>query len=67
MKDFTEEDYAMTLKICRDINRISLSAIQRRMRIGYVKASLIIEEMGSRGEAERVEPDGTWKLKEVAG
>ena len=60
LPNFEEPDYEQAVKICRDLGRISVSAIQRHLRMGYVKACLIVEAMGERGIAERVDPDGAW-------
>ena len=60
MRDLEDELYAEAVKVCRDAGKISVSLIQRRLRIGYIRASLIVEEMGKRGIAERVDPDGEW-------
>jgi len=49
--DWTEEDYKAAVKVCRDMGRISVSAIQRHLRMGYVKAWRIVDEMGRRGDA----------------
>ena len=58
--NFEEPDYEEAVKVCRDLGRISVSAIQRHLRMGYVKACLIVEAMGERGIAEQVDPDGAW-------
>ena len=60
MSDFEESEYEQAVAVCRKIGRISGAAIQRALRIGYVKTCLIIEAMGKRGIAEQVDPDGTW-------
>jgi DNA segregation ATPase FtsK/SpoIIIE-like protein len=60
VNNFEEPDYEAAVKVCRDLGRISVSAIQRNLRMGYVKACLIVEEMGKRGIAEQVDPDGAW-------
>jgi len=60
MNNFEEPDYEAAVKVCHDLGRISVSAIQRHLRMGYVKACLIVEAMGERGIAEQVDPDGAW-------
>lgn len=65
MSDFEESEYEQAVAVCRQIGRISGPAIQRSLRIGYVKTCLIIEAMGARGIAERVDPDGAWVFTET--
>jgi len=60
MSDFEESEYEEAVKRCRAIGRISVSTVQRHLRVGYVKASLIVEVMEERGITERLEPDGAW-------
>jgi len=60
VNNFEEHDYEVAVKVCRDLGRISVSAIQRHLRMGYVKACLLVEAMGERGIAEQVDPDGAW-------
>jgi len=60
MKDFSDDQYDEAVKLCRDLGRISISTIQRRMRMGFIRASLIVEEMVNSGIAKRVDPDGCW-------
>jgi hypothetical protein len=60
VNNFEEPDYEAAVKVCRGVGRISVSAIQRHLHMGYVKACVLVEAMGERGIAERVDPDGAW-------
>lgn len=63
LKNFEDDQYDAAVKICREKGRISIATIQRRLRIGFIRASLIVEAMGERGIAKRVDPDGVWVFK----
>lgn len=61
--DDVDELYGEAVKIARDKGSVSVSMIQRHLRIGYNRAARIVEEMERRG---LIGPsDGTSKPREV--
>ena len=60
MSNIDESEYEEAVNVCRYLGRISVSAIQRHLRIGYAKAHLIVEAMVARGIAEQVDQDGAF-------
>ena len=67
VQDYTESEYQAALATCRQAGQIRTSTIMRALGCGYVKACLLIEAMGERGIAERVDPNGRWVFRNRSG
>ena len=64
MTDYHEDElFEQAVSVVRETGRASVCAIQRRLRIGFVRASLMIEDMERKGIVERLEPDGAYFVK----
>ena len=53
MTDFEESDYEAAAAACRSYGRISPSAIQRALCLGYIRASKLADELRKREKAQR--------------
>jgi len=62
MDDDIQEYYEPAKAVLTEIGRVSPSALQRRLRIGFIRATRIIEQMEADGFVTAEKPDHTRDL-----
>ncbi len=57
--DDSDELYMQAVTIVRDSGKVSISFLQRRLRVGYNRAARIVEQMEKAGIVSAVQPNGS--------